>query len=627
MGRHTNSLGARRLSWWLAFLLATFSLACGGGGGGGGAGGGLTPGAAAPQNLTANIQSGAVLLQWQSVATAESYAVWVGSSPGFAMSQESLLGTASGPPVTVGLPPDFQGTLYFKVTGIFAGVSGPPSNEVSVTLDGGGPGPGPGPSGMDPLFQHQWHLVNTGQQGGTPGEDARVAPAWQAGYTGAGVRILIVDDGLDIAHPDLAANVVGGLSYNYQTGSVDPSGGPHGTACGGVAASVGDNGQGGRGAAFRAGLAGVNPLATQTVADFAASQTHGLQTVDVLNNSWGPSSEGFPSPAHPTLLQAIENSVALGRGGLGAIHIFAAGNGAQLGPNDPTPKEDVNLLGPQKSPYVIAIGAVGDDGVRAWYSNRGAALLVSAPSRGRADHGITTTDQVGAAGYNAGQSAGDYSDPDYTNGFGGTSSAAPLVTGVVALMLEANPQLSWRDVRLILARTARKNHPQHPDWVANGAGHLVNHDYGFGVVDAGAAVSMAKTFSSVGGQPAQKVQVTPKDSPALVIPDNNPNGITRNLQVSSSQIQKLESVLVEVEITHPWIGDLEIVLTSPAGTRSVLSRVHWQPSYGPGFKPWYFHTTRILDESPVGVWTLEVRDLVAPDPGVLDSWRLVFLGS
>ncbi len=132
---------------------------------------------------------------------------------------------------------------------------------------------------------------------------------------------------------------------------------------------------------------------------------------------------------------------------------------------------------------MLAICAVGDDGVRAFYSERGANLWVCTPSQGRGGHAITTTDRTGTLGFNAGV-APDYANANYTNTFNGTSSAAPLAAGVIALVLEANPNLTWRDLRIVLAQSARKNHAADADWVVNGGGFNINHNYGFRVADA-----------------------------------------------------------------------------------------------------------------------------------------------
>src|SRR5690606_18634627 len=134
-----------------------------------------------------------------------------------------------------------------------------------------------------------------------------------------------------------------------------------------------------------------------------------------------------------------------------------------------------------------------------------------------------------------------------------------------------NPDLTWRDVRYILARTARKVDPTDTDWINNDAGIPVNHKYGFGVVDASAAVTMARTFTSIGGSSTLKSKASNTDSAAAAIPDNDVNGISRTVTVSSSGITDIEWVDIEVTFDHTYAGDLNFVLTSPDGTTAHLS--------------------------------------------------------
>jgi subtilisin family serine protease len=157
---------------------------------------------------------------------------------------------------------------------------------------------------------------------------------------------------------------------------------------------------------------------------------------------------------------ALADAVTLGRGGKGTVFLWAGGNGNYNG-------DDSNYDGWAASPYAIAVSAIGDDGEAAPYSEPGANILVCAPSNG-GTQGVTTTDITGSTGYNAGTGS-DYANGDYTNSFGGTSSATPAVAGVVALMLQANPNLGYRDVQEILMRSATTNDPNDGGWVTNGA--------------------------------------------------------------------------------------------------------------------------------------------------------------
>jgi len=465
----------------------------------------------------------------------------------------------------------------------------------------------------DPLFVNQWHLRNTAQGGGTAGEDANVTGVWDS-YLGAGVTIAIVDDGLQHAHPDLISRYVAAASYDFNDDDPNPTptgSDAHGTAAAGVAAATGNNSLGGSGAAPGASLAGLRLIAGPADDLMEANAlTYALADVDIYSNSWGPddSGAGLAGPG-PLTLAALQRGVTEGRGGLGTIYVWAAGNG--LANND-----NVNYDGYANSRFTIAVTAIDNQGGQPFYAEPGAAILVAAPSNG-GTLGITTTDLVGTAGYNTVASG---SGGDYTNTFGGTSSATPLVSGIVALMLEANPGLGWRDVQHVLATSARRNDPTDADWAQNGAGHWVNHKYGFGAVDAAAAVSLAETWTNVGTEVRAS---SGTQTVTRAIPDNNQTGVSTSFTMPTDLTT--EWVEVTLSATHPYRGDLEVVLTSPSGTESVLAEKHDDPS--DNYTNWKFTTARNWGESSAGTWTLTVRDLAAADVGTLTSWSLDVYGT
>ncbi len=486
----------------------------------------------------------------------------------------------------------------------------------------------------DPLYGDQWHLKNTGQGGGTAGEDANVEPVWSSGRKGEGIRIAIVDVGLEIAHEDLQTNVVAGASYNYlhaANGCVAPCSpnglGPtdpaptaaddnHGTAVAGVAAARDLNNLGGRGAGPRAQLVGYNLFATGETSNEADAMTRNAALVHVSNNSWGADDDGQIHASSSLWKTAIETGLATGRGSRGTIYVWSAGNGGRT-------VDNANYDGRANYRGVIAVCAVGDDGKKADYSEEGANLWVCAPSMGRANHGITTTDRTGSQGYNQTGASPNISNTNYTNDFSGTSSAAPLASGVVALMLQANPNLGWRDLRLILAETARKNDPTDSDWTVNGAGRNINHKYGFGVVDAQAAVTRALTWTNVG---VQQTFTTPIRSPNLPIPDNNSTGVSDSMTVSGSGIAQIEWIEITFSATdHTRHGDLEVTLTNNStGTVSVLSQQH--SATNTPYTNWVFSSARHLGEAADGTWTLTVKDRATGDTGTFQSWKLTFYG-
>lgn len=492
----------------------------------------------------------------------------------------------------------------------------------------------------DTLYSQQWHLNNTGQSGGLAGEDAKLQGAWDLSQ-GLGATIAIVDNGVEYTHPDLAGNLwvnpgetagngvdddgngfiddVNG--WDFVGNDKDPS--PvltadfHGTAIAGVAAAVGNNGLGVAGAAFQSKFVPIRLLAGEAPVmptDLVVSQaiSYKLQNIDIANHSWGVNS-AFYQPVMPLTLAAYQTAATTGRGGKGEVIIRSAGNN----------NTDINKNPIRNSRFVMSVGAVNDSGIKSTSSNFGAPLIVVAPSsRGTAavpnDTGpITTTDLTGANGYNG------LADTNYTNKSGDTSTAAALVSGVVGLMLSKNPTLTYRDVQVILARSARRNNTVDTDWIQNGAGLWVNHKYGYGVVNAAAAVAMASTWTNLG---AEQVVTSGLLSPNILIPDANATGITVTTTLPNS-VPSIEWVEVEINIpNHTWRGDLNIELTAPSGTKSrlVTSNVSDGPATGIVQN---FTSFRHLGESSGGTWSVKIWDDFGGDTGNLATWKLNVYGT
>ncbi len=471
----------------------------------------------------------------------------------------------------------------------------------------------------DPLFPDQWHLENIGQGGGLPFADIAVRPVWDAGWSGQGATVAIVDQGVEYRHPDLAANHLAGSGYDYRDGDADPA--PriadesHGTAVAGIVLAAA-NATGGLGVAHRARLVPVRLIGTRlsgyslSSSQIAEALAHRRATVDIYNNSWGPPSEGNPkySMIEPVERQALADGARYGRGGRGSIYVWAAGNGGLSGHN-------ANYDEYNTSPYTISVGAVGDDDIRPGYSVPGANLLVAAPSGGRG-RGILTTDNTAASGL-----AG-YADGDYYPDFSGTSAAAPIVSGVVALLLQQRPDLGWRDVQMLLALTAVPVDFAGGSWTRNGAGHWVSHDYGFGRVDAAAAMRLAAGWPLL-----PELRTTTASSGTQGYPAALPEGVRISRTLSVVENLRVQHVLVTVNSNHRAWGDLRVELVSPAGTSSVLAESHASPS--PASQPgtWTYLSTRHLNELSQGAWTLHVTDEGSAGTGSLLGWSVTVWGT
>ncbi len=482
-----------------------------------------------------------------------------------------------------------------------------------------------GPS--DPLYAQQWHLKNTGQLGaGTAGNDINVEPVWN--YTtgiglGADINIAIVDSGVQTSHPDLAANCRTLLDTDLLTPDDDPN--PesnaqfHGSAVAGMAAARDSNGVGGVGVAPRAGIIGVRLISEQSVLDnqeadamrWKASETDIVKQVHVSNNSWGVPDDGESLGSPGALMNAaLLYGVTTGRSNKGIVYVWAGGNGYGNG-------DAVDYDGYANSPYVIAVAASRHDGNDASYSEGGACVLINAPGGDGGGKGVTTTDMVGSGG----DVSGDYFVP--TDTLAGTSFAAPIVSGVVALMLEANPRLTWRDAKHILVRTAVKNDPTDTDWLLNHAAvpRAWSYYHGFGRVDASAVVSAARSWTNV---PQEATPVTASDSPAMTITDNGAISRTCNIIIPGGSSGFLAEVVeLHVNISHALRGQLSFLLTSPKGTVVPIDR---RPLDQGQDYDWTFTSVATWGEDPAGTWTLQVFDKVSGTVGTLNSWGLTVHG-
>lgn len=456
----------------------------------------------------------------------------------------------------------------------------------------------------DAYFSKQWNLTNT-----KAGID--VLKTWQ-NYTGLGVKIGIVDDGIDYNHTDLKTNYLFALDYDAVSGGVDAYGSAssefHGTAVASVIVGARD-GSGVVGVAYDAKLADFRISYTSGgPAQIADALNHLLTSgMDVANASWGYSAafqDNFFSASYASSKSAIQNDVAKGRGGLGIPIVFAAGNERASGDN-------VNYHNYQNDPYVITVAATGAAGYVTSYSTPGAAILVSAPGTS-----IQTDDRTGSVGY----STGDYAL------MSGTSFAAPTVAGVIALMLQANADLGYRDVMEILAYSARNTDPTNTGWQTNGAhdwnggGLHFSHDYGFGLVDATAAVRLAESWQTQSTYANMSVQ-TVNHSDNAKIPDGT-GSLKSTITLGSSE--RIDKIVVDLNITHPRVGDLTVTLTSPTGTTAILV-AHPASGTGGGI---VFETSanNFWGEDAKGNWTLTVTDSVSGNVGTLNGWTLQALG-
>ena len=545
------------------------------------------------------------------------------------------------------------------------------------------------PGAEDPLRSHQWNLHNTGQAafalaGGVPGEDLGMVKTLAEGPTGRGVEIAVVDSGLEICHPDLRGSVAPGSSHNFNTeawpGSIatDPfnpsTGGDHGTSVAGLIAATAKNGIGIRGVAPDARIRAFNTISaferaldpTIFLDSLGASEREPDSSgVHIFNMSFG-SLHGLQGNAPRPFVDVIEHGVVDLRDGRGALYVKAAGNGFRncfalrrehMFANQEAPYSPSDALGCVSAngdfnnnlPHLIMVSAFNAHGKRASYSSSGANLWVSAPAgeSGDMEPALVTTDQAGhhrGADNRSGavDLEGGAVDPDgdYRSTFSGTSAAAPNASGAVALLLETQPDLTWRDVKHILARTARKIDPDvepvriafggkpavlRHGWIANAAGYNFHNWYGFGAVSVDAAVELARTITPNNLGELTSTVFTHEGS--VAIPDNDGGGASQTLQVSGiSETANIEAVELILRATHDFPNDLGVTLISPAGTESIVNPIYNDAlaSDPGGFRDWSLLTNAFYGESPNGDWTLRVIDAAPGDIGSLDGWTLEF---
>ncbi|KAM4809929.1 proprotein convertase subtilisin/kexin type 5 [Rhinophrynus dorsalis] len=450
--------------------------------------------------------------------------------------------------------------------------------------------------------------------------DMNIVGAWKRGYTGKNVVVTILDDGIERNHPDLTQNYDAQASTDINGNDFDPmprydasNENKHGTRCAGEVAATANNSHCTVGIAFNAKIGGVRML-DGDVTDMVEAKSLSLnpQHVHIYSASWGPDDDGKTVDGPASLArEAFENGIRTGRRGYGSVYVWASGNGGRS-------RDHCSCDGYTNSIYTISISSTTESGKKPWYLEECASTLATTYSSGETyDRKVITTDLRQRC----------------TDSHTGTSASAPMAAGIIALALEANPFLTWRDVQHIIVRTSRQGHLNAPDWKTNAAGHKVSHLYGFGLMDAEAMVIEAEKWTTV---PAQHICVENTDRQIKTIrPDNvvrsiyKATGCTDN---SNHHVIYLEHVIVRITITHPRRGDLAIYLTSPSGTRSQLLANRLFDHSMEGFKNWEFMTTHCWGEKASGDWILEIYDTPSQlrnfkTPGKLKEWSLVLYGT
>jgi len=522
----------------------------------------------------------------------------------------------------------------------------------------------------DPLLSYQWHVKNTGQSAfastsGTTGYDVNAADAWSAGITGSGVLVSVVDTGLEIRHEDLKAQVLADGSYNFIDGTNDPTAtqaaaqnGDHGTSVAGIIAATAFNGLGGRGIAYGAKLIGFNFISSNQSLDNASTSFGGdpikgsSTSSDVFNASFGASACTWISP-YATVDSIIQNTTTL-RSGKGALIIKSAGNGFDTCGSDSYTYaacssngiscDNANSDPENTTSNVVVVGALNASGVKSSYASTGSNIWItgiggeygvnstyaSSDDPNVFKPAIVTTDVSGCgAGYDNEQVTAFHiqgtdtqktynSGCNYTSMFNGTSSAAPTVSGVVALMLQAKPELTYRDVKYLLATTARpvdtskaaatalfagnSAFPLEAAWTTNAAGRNFHNWYGFGLVDASAAVTAAIDHTLLGT--VSESTLSSSTTQTTISYGTTPTEFTFTQVAGKAVEEAIVNLTVNTANFKTYCAHIELV--SPSGTKSILMNGYAGAKSQPTGSVVRLLSNAFYGESSAGTWTMKI---------------------
>ncbi|MEA5616535.1 S8 family serine peptidase, partial [Cronbergia sp. UHCC 0137] len=439
----------------------------------------------------------------------------------------------------------------------------------------------------DALYPQQWYLNHQGGSQLAAGSHIAVEQAWDVTRGVRSVVVAVVDDSFDLNHPDFQGQGKIVAPRDLKENDFLPLPGEketsHGTACAGLAVAE-ENGTGIVGVAPGCALMPIRTTgflddqSVENIFNWAVAQG-----ASVISCSWGASAVYFPLSLRQKA--AITRAATLGRNGKGCVILFAAGNAnrpvagtvnERNWPKEILKGETAWLSGFAVHPDVMAVAASTSLNKKAAYSNWGANIAVCAPSN-NAPPGmwfqelgfvhtqpaialslygmsIFTTDQLGVAGYDPG---------NFTNNFGGTSSATPIVAGVAALVLSVNPNLTAQQVKRILQETADKIVDLDPDpqlGLREGSYDSNGHCqwFGYGKVNAAKAVRAAQQVAVVTST-NRKIQL--KNNTPIVIPDDHQQGVKSNISLTAPiEVVTVQDIQVSLHISHDFLGDLEVYL-------------------------------------------------------------------
>ncbi|XP_068205095.1 neuroendocrine convertase 1-like [Palaemon carinicauda] len=469
----------------------------------------------------------------------------------------------------------------------------------------------------DELWVHQWYLFDTRTRSDLPKLDLQVVPVWKSGVTGKGVKLLVLDDGLEWNHEDIEQNYDASISYDFNDNDEDPSprydehfSNSHGTRCVGEIAMAPNNRKCGVGVAYGASVGGIRML-DGPVSDVIEGLSLGwpVGKADIISCSWGPTDDGRRVEGPGRLADiALRKGVTEGRDGKGIVYVWAAGNGGSAG-------DDCNCDGYTSSIYTLSISSASETGLFPWYGERCASTLAAAYSSGAyTDQKIATTDLRNSC----------------TDKFSGTSAAAPLAAGIFALALEVNPELTWRDMQHAVVWSSEWAPLGHNSgWLTNGKGLKFNSRFGFGLLNADGLVRLVGNWTRVPEKAICTVSKTSRESKTIKTGESVILEFTTDgCEGTEDEVRSLEHVQVIANIDYTRRGALSISLTSPSGTRTVLLNERVDDDSEKGFHNWPLMSVHTWGEDPRGTWILNITDLTSRDEsGSVGEMELLLHGT
>lgn len=444
----------------------------------------------------------------------------------------------------------------------------------------------------------------------SPNYGMHIPDVWSLGYQGRGVVVAIVDAGVEVTHEDLAPNINLRLSYNFVPGQLANEVNPdimtsymeldvysdHGNNCAGLVAAVQDNDICNCGVASHANLAALKmvkltePDINNRVLKYSPewllkALSHKRDEIQIYSNSHGPS-EDFAKSAS-IMNEVFRYGAENGRNGKGSIYVFAAGNKGST-------KKNLNLDGYVNNIYTIAVSSVCVTGSIPDFAQPGAVVLASTYGEGvnKFDNFMVTTSHKNSC----------------TDDFKRTSASAALASGIIALVLQANPDLTWRDMQhLIVITSSLAGLEGHESVTVNGAGLIYHPYFGFGLMDASALVNRAKAWKLIPPQKHIRASTIAKEHARR----QKEHTLTVELCICPSHSPNFtEHAVAYVEYYSYYDANVEIKLCSPSKTCSNLLT---KQEMSTGLKPvkkerkWNFMSLQFWGENPCGMWKLMMR--------------------